>query len=491
MSLDKPVSLRPHEKGQLFAGWVVGIFIIAAMIIYVADTMRRSRNTTQSTLYRELALNVAKAGFEEGLSYFRNHGTTCYLPALVVPVSQAYVTPWPDYPDEAFLPGTSDTDFYSNITVSTDLGTGTCAGGIIGDVPMDEYVTFTASQEMTGSSLWGRYVLRRQNIRNWSPGPNTMSANTDADACHDISAVGTQSALGAGTRWSIASRGYLLRLPSPVSSTASSLLGTPAAFASNNLLSAPLSYYNKQPFLLAQARVYGELTRVNFNLPASPVFVASGVLGTVTINPQGVLIATGAYVSTSPPPGIPVHNVGGTLSPGYGTNTPTAESFAACFPGQSWTRMAKLAAQLATSTVIKGYPPAGGMGNLPVFGSPTFANQISQPAFYFFNQSVTLTTGTIEPVLSGVGLCIIQGSLDIPSGNNSNWAGILYVKGQVTLGGPTSISGIIISETGIIIGDPAAYNKATVSYDAEIVAKVESLMKDFTVDSSSIVATQF
>jgi len=82
MSVDPNTSLRPNEAGQLFAGWIVGIFIVAAMIIYLGDEMRRERTGTESAVYRELALNVAKAGFEQGLSFFRTHPSGCPIPAV-------------------------------------------------------------------------------------------------------------------------------------------------------------------------------------------------------------------------------------------------------------------------------------------------------------------------------------------------------------------------------------------------------------------------
>ncbi|MGH7443138.1 MAG: hypothetical protein ACREKE_10750, partial [bacterium] len=103
---------RKGEQGQLFSAWIMGIFIIAAMILYVTDTMRRERASTQDVIYRELALNVARAGFEQAESFFRMNPTGGYLPAEYAPTSQAWVTPWPVYPDAAFMPQAVNTDFY-------------------------------------------------------------------------------------------------------------------------------------------------------------------------------------------------------------------------------------------------------------------------------------------------------------------------------------------------------------------------------------------
>jgi hypothetical protein len=510
-------SPRPKEGGQLFAGWVLGIFLITAMIIYVADAVRRSRTTTQSTVYRELALNVAKAGFEEGLSFFRTHTGGCFLTSAEAPLNQDWIVPWPTYPDAAFEPQADNTDFYDNISMYVSALNVTCAGGIIGDIPMDQYVTVPASttDEMTGSSLWGRYVIRRQNVQNWSPGPDTATVNTDIDACHDISAISSQSPLGSGTRWSIVSRGYLLRLPSPVTTTsyASSLLGNPAAFTGNNLLSAPLGYYNNQPFLLAQARVYGALTRVNFNVPSSAVMVPYAVsttpmtlntceecstsnAQTVILNENAILNGTGGYALTAGTGGSYIDQ--GSAGNLYQQNlVKMSPSITNCFPGQTWGTLQKIAIQLEPAGgSIQGY--YGGIEQLPVFNgtnavtNESFQTQVNQPAFYFLNQSITLGGSTTSgPVLSGVGLCIIKGNLTIPAGNNSTWSGVLYVEGQVILDGPTDINGILISETGIELGNAADLNKTTVAYDGGAINLVQSLLKSFIVDSSSIVANQF
>ncbi|HTB21297.1 MAG TPA: hypothetical protein VK914_01175 [bacterium] len=510
-------SPRPKEGGQLFAGWVLGIFLITAMIIYVADAVRRSRSTTQSTIYRELALNVAKAGFEEGLSFFRTHPGGCYLTSAEAPLSQNWVVPWPTYPDSAFLPLAGNTDFFSNISLYAAALNVTCAGGIIGDIPMDQYVTYTGSDELTGSTLWGRYVIRRQNTQNWSPGPDTATVNTDPDACHDISAIAAQSPLGSGTRWSIVSRGYLIRLPYPVTTTSytSSLLGNPAAFTDGNLLSAPLGYYNNQPFLLAQARVYGELTRVNFNLPGSAVLVpwcstttaattmntcdeCASVNGqTLMLNENSILNGTGGSALTALYPDSNIYEPGVLDTYSQNNIVYMAPSITNCFPGQTWGTLQKIATQLEPpGGPIQGY--VGGIEQLPVFNGTnsvtqeSFQTQVNQPAFYFLDQNITLGSSTTSgPVLSGVGLCIVEGNLTIPAGNNSTWSGVLYVKGQVILDGPTDINGILVSESGIELGNASDLNKTTVAYDGGAITLVQSLLKSFIVDSSSIVANQF
>jgi hypothetical protein len=480
---------------------VVGIFVMAAMVVYVADTMRRQRTTTQSTIYRELALNVAKAGFEEGMSFFRVNSKGSYLLAYPAqcPTTQQWVSPWPDWPDAAFLPLATNTDFYDSISVATDLNAPTeCAGGMIGDISLGQFTVVSGStMVLQNSMLWGHYVIRRQNARNWSPGPNTFAAFTDPDACHDLSSIATQSALGSGTRWSIASRGYLCALPTGTSIVANSILANPAAYQGNCLLSAPLNYYNHQPFMLAQARVYGEIARVNFNLPAAAVLIqnASGL----TLNTNGIIDGSDGggysymYVSA------------GTASTGSGSMSGTnptswpSTSISTCFPGQTWGSLQAIATNLevgssnnVSSGQIVGY--VGGASVLPVFdtGNVSFTAQVNQPAFYFLNQSISLTgsAGAVN-VLNGIGLCIIEGNLTIPSSNNSSWAGVLYVSGNVVIDGPTEINGVLIAGGTITIGNASDVNKTQVAYNPSVITQIQDLLQDFTVDSSSIVNTLF
>jgi len=503
MSVDPNTSLRPNEAGQLFAGWIVGIFIVAAMIIYLGDEMRRERTGTESAVYRELALNVAKAGFEQGLSFFRTHPSGCFLSSTLAPVSQNYVSPWPAYPDGAFLPLSTDTEFFNSISLYAKAMGVTCAGGIIGDIAMDQYVSYTGSDEMTGSALWGRFVVRRQNIQNWSPGPDTAVANTDPDACHDLSAISAQSPLGAGTRWSIVSRGYLLRLPAPVSSDASSLLANPAAFSGNNLLSAPLAYYNKQPFLLAQARVYGEMSRINFSLPTTAVLVGISTTATdiLTVNPMGIVNGgngtswtVGNALSTSQVITPTVSGIAGVISGPHNTSY-TVASLSNCFPGQTFKTLTGIANSLGTAGQISGY---SSINDLPTFNTTnsytglSYLTQINQPTFYCLNGSVTLNgINNGSPVLSGVGLCVINGNLVIGANNESAWDGVLFVQGTTTLDGPCQVTGILVSVGPITMGNVNDQNQCTVSYDAGAITQIQNLLQNFTVDSSSIVATQF
>jgi hypothetical protein len=520
MTAPRRKTLFGNQNGQVMAGWVVGLFIIAAMLVYVTDTIRRSRNGSQSIIYRELALNVAKAGFEDGMSFFRTNtiGTCLTNYPQYAPTNQAtIVTPWPQWPDAAFLPGPQYTDEYSAIAVSTPLtsnaGSNLCAGAIIRNIPMNEFQgggLSPTSNQLPAATLWGRYVIRRQNTRNWSPGLDTAAAQTDPDACHDLSAIETQAALGGGTLWSIVSHGYLMALPQgvavsgiapgDVSDYAQAVLATPALYSGNCLLSPPLGYYNGQRVLLAQARVYGEISRINFNLASAAI--ETGSEGNVSINLNGIVQASGSLAYDL----ACTDTVGVASSAGSWNSTMTytaggiTPSLVWCFPGQTPLNLQRIAQSLSGTGKVMGFvdPSTGSSTSLtlPVYSDSGAANQlyqerVAQPSFYYINHGLTLVAGTGQPVLSGLGMAVIQGGLVIQAGNTSSWAGILFVRDYVNIRGPASITGILICPGPISIGMSGDFNRATVSYSSSVISDVENLFQDFTVLNSSIIATQF
>jgi len=77
------------QRGQVMAGYIVAILVLVALATYVIKNMASLRTNTQRQIYRELALNVARNGFEEGLAYFRAQTDGVYLAAYpaVAPTS--------------------------------------------------------------------------------------------------------------------------------------------------------------------------------------------------------------------------------------------------------------------------------------------------------------------------------------------------------------------------------------------------------------------
>lgn len=457
---------RPSERGQFFAGYIVAILLIVTVASLVLRSMRQSKLTNESRIYRELALNVAQAGFEEGISYFRRQPGGVFLGAYpnVAPTSQNWVTPWPLWPDAAFLPQPGDTDYFNQISL-TATGLTVTAGGIVRTLPMTYYSLTPTSAELKGSTLWGRYVLRRQNTRNWSPGPNTHSAFTDPEAVHDLTHLRSPSAPpGSGNYWSIFSRGYIFAYPSD--------LTIPAALEGGSLLNAPKRFYQGKRLLLATASVYGEISRLNFNMPDAAIFAG----GQVTVNTNGSISGQG-HKSVAQKT-IDFVNNGGSMTPGTPVGSYGPPSISYCFPGQNTTSLRAMATKLDASKV-------GDITVFPQMGSPNFDIQTSRPAFYYITSSCTFLNNSTR-VMSGVGLIIIEGNLTIQNYNNSDWAGVVFVMGNVNIRDRATVSGTIIATGTVTVGNAADFNKCIVEYNPDAIATVQSYLQDFQVLDSSI-----
>jgi len=194
------------ERGQIFAGYLVALMMVFVVMASVMNIVRRDRVNSDRRVYQEQALEVAREGFEEGQSYFRRQTGGVYINAGVEkPTDQYWINPWPLYPDAAFLPQASDTDHYNLISFPVNVCM-TCrgpwaqaagAGGLIRTFPLLT-VANTGTAEIKVSPIWASFVLRRQNSRNWSPGPNTYTVFTDPEAAHDLTHLRSQSPPGSG-----------------------------------------------------------------------------------------------------------------------------------------------------------------------------------------------------------------------------------------------------------------------------------------------------
>jgi hypothetical protein len=474
----KPIESPEQQRGQMFAGYIVAIFLLAGLIVLAANGLRRSRADSQSRIYRELALNVARSGFEDGLSYFRRQPDGVYLAAYPndAPTSQNWVTPWPQWPDAAFLPQGKDTDNFNLIGQNSPL-TAT-AGAILRTVPLNSYSNTATSVELKGSRLWGRYVLRRQNARNWSPGANTFAAFTDPEAVHDLTHIRGDNVPGSGNYWSIFSRAYVFAYPDALTIS--------AAHEGNCLLSPPLRFYNGRRLLLATASVYGELSRVNFNQPSAALFVSA--LNKVTVNNNTLLNGSGGYAivrqtgdSTS------LGGACGACVNGSNGTVAKAPSVAFCFPGQDKSHLRATASNIDATKV-------GGINVFPRTDDVNYADEVSRTSFYYITTSASTPTIIFANgdtrVMSGVGLIIIDGNLTIQNKNNSTWTGVVFVDGNVDIRGPAEIGGTLIATGTVSLGNASDNFKATLEYNSDAVDTVQSFLQNFRVVTNSVVTSQ-
>jgi hypothetical protein len=462
----------------MFAGYIVAILVLMALAVAVIQRTAVVNKDAKTEYYRQQAINVAMAGFEDGVSFFRRQPDGVYLAANVAyaPTSPMRVTAgaWPLWPDSAFNPGVNDTDYFSQILTPTTSGSTTVyvsASALIRTIALEDYATTSTSTDAKSSRLWGRYVLRRQNARNWDPYNNTSEANTDPEAVHDLTAILGYNTPGTGNYWSLFSRGYVFTNPTDITIA--------AAHTNNSLLNAPLRMYQGRPLLRASAAVYGEINRLNFDTPQAAVYVFQG--STLTVNALGIVQASN---------GMGMAEADGTNYTGSGTLTGSparatvgaAPSISYVFPGQNLTTLQKLA--LSTGHIVYSNT------DFPCTSSVSYTSQVSQTTFYYCNTTATTTFASGDcHVLSGVGLAFFRGDVIIQAKNYSSWAGIVYTMGNATVLGSGNISGLLIAQHSVTVGSPTGNDKAVVEYNNDAVNATQNYLQAFRVVAQSIVVT--
>jgi hypothetical protein len=491
--------LKNQEQGQIMIGFYVGIMIVMGIMIIVSTYFINVRKSAASRQLKDMAIQVAYEGFQEGLSYFQRQPSGVYLPPSICPANDFFPATGTveSYPDDAFRPLSGDTDIY--VPVSQGSG-GLCSAAIIHDFPLMVSHTVATDNLPYHGGIWGRFVIKRQTVRNWTPGPNTANANTDSEAAHDITMqreYQNPGAIGSGLWWSITSRGYVYLGSGTTNPNISDDISVAASTVANSLTSSPLATYNNRTLLLATAKVYGELYRVNISSPDVALFLTA--TASLSGNSSGVIwggTGTGDYdmESTDSAPWS-----GPTLqSPNY-QNIPavSAPSVSSVFPGLSILQLQATAGSSFT----------GDVNVLPNTADVTFSSEVSQTEFYFLqragspNTTFTFTpaaqgancaspscsAGMTSNTFQGTGLVFVYGNLSITAGTIANWDGIVFVDGNAYINGPANIYGQLIC-TGLVYVAGGNY-KANIQYDQSAVTTTEQLIQNFQPSKASVVTS--
>lgn len=492
---------QSSESGQIMTGFYIALIVIITLTVTVMNYFSSVRQNSSRQEYKDLALMVARSGYEEGLSYFRRQPNGVFTDVNKRPPSQAWFTPWcaaapcPTgsyyWPDDAFRPGPSDTDYFNLISVTAADGSAV-AGGIVRSFPLHLSRTVLAGSELYKSGLWGRYVIRRQSTPNWSPGANTMAVNNDPDAAHDISAqrdFSSSQALGSGNFWSMTSRGYVFASADDVTVAASC--------ENNSLLNAPLQTYLSRPLLVASAKVYGELFRISFSVPDAAVFVAHGnyvrAASASCAQPLGY-IRGGAGAGIARNDATSGSNLATTCfsltgTPAY-VAAPTGfdPTVAAVFPGMDRIKLQGIADYV------------GDMSVLPNDLTPTavYETQVARQSFYYIkNASSPASTFTFSPAnhnhFNGTGLIFIDGNLSITAGTfGTSWFGVVYVNGNAYINGPAEVNGALVVGGSIcyLMGDNLGTGTTTsIVFSAQTRDATEKYLQKFRVLKSSVISS--
>jgi len=135
--------------------------------------------------------------------------------------------------------------------------------------------------DLTRGKLWGRYVVKRQVVRNWSPGSNTRNS---CSGCNDPEPRMTSrcprfqqlGALGTGNFWGITARGYVYLGAAPSALTYTSDASLPPLDRAKLTHLVALRHLpacngvNAGPSCLPAPRSTAELFRINFSSRRKP-----------------------------------------------------------------------------------------------------------------------------------------------------------------------------------------------------------------------------
>jgi hypothetical protein len=289
---------------------------------------------------------------------------------------------------------------------------------------MDPDIGIVREFKVSGNT-WARYEVWKA----WGadPDPDRLAWRQQYQ-CLDVSEPRADSA--PGTMWRLRSIGYIYsREDSNVA-------------------------YNMAPnHILASELAEAEVRRVVIQLPGQAALnVDTG--STCVVNSNGrVAGGAGAGIYYPQGTGTPAGSGQTTGSPARSAGTTYDGSFEGVF-GMS-------AAELQT------------VANLVVSTADDFPSPLPTGAMVIVDGLGSLTLDSSNPLL-GVGMVIVRGNLTLSPGNNSNFSGLLYVDGDLTIRSPCEINGAVVCTGSVLV--QGASDFATINFDNGI---LEQLMQDF------------
>ena len=290
---------------------------------------------------------------------------------------------------------------------------------------IDPDVGLVREFKITGKT-WARYEV----WKDWAADPDAARlAWRQMYACEDVSSsrVGT----GAGTVWRLRSIGYVY-----------------------NRVDATVPFNQAPNNVIASQVAVNEVRRIVLSLPG----VAAMNIGdgnSAHINTNGRVVGGGGAgiyypAGTGTPTTGPVGANRVTGTPRLATAVNYDDSYEGTF-GVSFTELQAMATLVVTDEAdIPSPMPSMGLVILDC-GQVDFDD--------------------VRPLL-GTAVVIVRGNLNIAAGSNSNFSGLLYIEGNLTMRAPASIFGGVVCTGNVSLQGVPDY--ATITYDGDV---LETLMR--------------
>lgn len=302
---------------------------------------------------------------------------------------------------------------------------------------IDQDIGLVREFKITGK-IWARYEVWKQ----WDTDPDAARlAWRQQYECEDVSLQ--RGANAAGGIWRLRSVGYIY-----------------------NRVNAAVPFNQLPNAVIASQVASNEYRRVVISLPGTgAVNVADG--NNCHINTMGRIIGgTGAGIYYPAASGTPTTGPASanrvTGSPPLSTAVGYDDSYEAVF-GMSYDEIRAMATLVVTNTA-----------NIP---NPMPANGI------VCIESNTVQFDSAKP-LNGTAIVIIKGHTTLLPGNNSNFNGLLYVEGNLTVRAPSLIKGSVICTGNMTVQGATEY--ATIQYDADVLNGLMSHVGNYSASNSTM-----
>jgi hypothetical protein len=272
--------------------------------------------------------------------------------------------------------------------------------------------------KITGKT-WARYELWKE----WAADPDPVRAAWRAQyTCEDVSEPRSQAT--AGSVWRLRSIGYIYNKLDDTK---------PFNVAPNGVVASQVAV--------------NEVRRMVVTLPGvAAVNVADG--NSCHINTNGRIVggtATGIYYGGSPTPGPttgPASAARVTGMPPMASAMEYDDSYEAIF-GSTYSDLVAMATLVITNEA-----------DIP--------NPLPEAGLIIIDIGTTLQFDSSNPLV-GTALVIVKGSTTLLPGNNSNFSGLLYVEGNLTVRAPCEINGSVICTGNMSVQGASDY--ATITFD--------------------------
>lgn len=290
---------------------------------------------------------------------------------------------------------------------------------------------------------WGRYEVWKE----WDADPNaTRLAWRQQVQCEDISAE--RMAAAEGSIWRLRSVGYVYTLEDPTRA------------------------YNVAPnVVLSREVLQTEVQRLTLNLPGEAALnVGDG--NSAHVNTQGRIRGGSA---------------GGINYP-HGSGTPTT--------GPNNQNRVTGTPRLSTSYNYDdsyeavfgvGLEDLRGLATLIVTSQAAFPNPVPDNALVIVDIGSTMNWSSSLP-LRGTGIVIVVGNAVIASGSGTNFNGMLYVDGNLTMRGPSDVTGAaVVTGNMTLQGNP---DYATITFDDGVLDQLRLNFGNYTRSNTLLIPLQ-